>query len=220
MKWYRPSLSYRNSISCCSRVIRSALSSDRKRCSVCEPERRLRSLVCTMPRQLPGVTCTTFITRQRSFWCWMIMPTRSCVAGINMGWASLPSAAARRNSSRRLGGHHDEHRQAFGAGIPHRVVLAGRRTHQVARADVALLAADADASAAGQDVVELVTDRVPVPRLRLSGFETVHVAEEVRRVHQTDLLHLLGREGDQGRDVTEAFHGRSPYADGRTRASS
>src|SRR5207248_1733529 len=74
-----------NSISCCSNVTRSALSSERKRYSVCVPLRRLRSLVCTMPRQLPGVTCTTFITRQRSFWCWMIMPTRSCVAGINIG---------------------------------------------------------------------------------------------------------------------------------------
>src|SRR5439155_9591783 len=73
------------SISCCSNVTRSALSSERKRYSVCVPLRRLRSLVCTMPRQLPGVTCTTFITRQRSFWCWMIMPTRSCVAGINIG---------------------------------------------------------------------------------------------------------------------------------------
>src|SRR6266850_1049916 len=74
-----------NSISCCSNVTRSALSSERKRYSVCVPLRRLRSLVCTIPRQLPGVTCTTFITRQRSFWCWMIMPTRSCVAGINIG---------------------------------------------------------------------------------------------------------------------------------------
>src|SRR5215813_3639538 len=83
-------------ISCCSSVTRSALSSERKRYSVCVPERRLRSLVWTMPRQLPGVTWTTFITRQRSFWCWMIMPTRSCVAGINIG-RNPPGGATERD---------------------------------------------------------------------------------------------------------------------------
>src|SRR5262245_29241872 len=49
-----------------------------------------------MPRQLPGVTWTTFITRQRSFWCWMIMPTRSCVAGINIG-RNPPGGATERD---------------------------------------------------------------------------------------------------------------------------
>src|SRR5207249_4940848 len=48
-----------------------------------------------MPRQLPGVTWTTFITRQRSLWCWMIIPTRSCVAGISIGMGP-PGGAARR----------------------------------------------------------------------------------------------------------------------------
>src|SRR5437773_12375713 len=96
-----------NSISCCSNVTRSALSSERKRYSVCVPLRRLRSLVCTMPRQLPGVTCTTFITRQRSFWCWTIMPTRSCVAGINM--ERVPPGGLRNGRvlvPSRLGGRH------------------------------------------------------------------------------------------------------------------
>src|SRR5689334_5448453 len=71
-------------MSCCSSVTRSALSSERNRYSVCVPLRRLRSFVWTMPRQLPGVTWTTFITRQRSFWCCTIMPTRSCVAGMSI----------------------------------------------------------------------------------------------------------------------------------------
>src|SRR5215813_4821419 len=75
-------------MSCCSSVTRSGLSSERKRYSVCVPLRRLRSFVCTMPRQFPGVTWTTFITRQRSFWCVMIMLARSWVAGISIGGLS------------------------------------------------------------------------------------------------------------------------------------
>src|SRR2546426_1171304 len=85
-------------MSCCSRVTRSTLSSERKRYSVCVPLRRLRSFVCTMPRQFPGVTWTTFMTRQRSFWCWMIMPTRSCVAGINMETEKIAPERLRGNS--------------------------------------------------------------------------------------------------------------------------
>src|SRR5262249_44772306 len=36
-----------------------------------------------MPRQFPGVTWVTVMTRQSAFSCWMVMPARSCVAGIN-----------------------------------------------------------------------------------------------------------------------------------------
>src|SRR5581483_4773385 len=74
------------------------------------------------------------------------------------------------------------------------------------RADVALLVADADARRPGDDVVELVADRVPVPRLLLPRLEAVGVAEEVRRVDEADLLHLLRRERGERRDVTEPFH--------------
>src|SRR5207244_6379070 len=42
----------------------------------------LTSRVCTMPRQLPGVTCRTFVTRWGLPLCMMTMPTLSWVAAI------------------------------------------------------------------------------------------------------------------------------------------
>src|SRR5947207_2276793 len=155
-------------MSCCSRVTRSALSSERKRYSVCEPERRFRSFVCTMPRQLPGVTCTTFITRQRSFWCWTIMPTRSCVAGINIG-RDLPSRPHRRHRSRRLRRHHDEEDEPLRPRIPDSMIVARGRAHEVAGPDVALVVADTDPSRPRDDEVELVADGVAMSGLLLPG---------------------------------------------------
>src|SRR2546427_7442515 len=43
---------------------------------------------------------------------------------------------------------------------------------------------------------------------RSPGLEAVGVAEEVRRVDQADLLHLVGREGEQRGDVAEALQDR------------
>src|SRR5262245_11513675 len=61
---------------------RSSLSSERKRCSVLLPVSMLTRRVCTMPRQLPGVTWSTFVTRCGWPLCMMTMPTLSWVATI------------------------------------------------------------------------------------------------------------------------------------------
>src|SRR2546427_5853779 len=45
---------------------------------------------------------------------------------------------------------------------------------------------------------------------RSPGLQAVRVAEEVRRVDQADLLHLVGGEGEQRGDVAEALH-RASY---------
>src|SRR5213083_1948545 len=90
------------------------------------------------------------------------------------------------------------------------MLVARRGAHEVAGTDLALLGADADASRAGDDVVELVTHDVAVARLLLPGLEAVGVAEEVRRVDQADLLHLVGGEGEQRGDVAKALH-RASY---------
>jgi hypothetical protein len=77
------------------------------------------------------------------------------------------------------------------------VLLAGARTREVARGQLALLGADADARGAREHVVELVADRVPMARLLLSRLQAVGVAEEVRRVDEADLPELLGRERER-----------------------
>src|SRR5262245_25341537 len=105
-----------------------------------------------------------------------------------------------------LGRHDDEQHQPSRPGVPDRMLLARRRAHEVAGADVALFGADANASGAVEHVVELVPDRVSVARLLLAGLEAVRVAEEVRRVDEPDLLHLVRREGDQRGDVAKALH--------------
>src|SRR5689334_5164267 len=108
--------------------------------------------------------------------------------------------------SARLRRHHDEQREASGTRVADPVLLARRGAHEVAGGHGALLGADADPARALEHVVELVADRVAVAGLLLPGLEAVRVAEEVRRVDETDLLHLLRRERDEGWDVTEAFH--------------
>src|SRR5450432_4719090 len=60
-------------------------SGERKRCSNMAPVRRLRSLAWMKARRLPGVRCSTEKTECRSLLCLMIMPGRSCVAGIDIG---------------------------------------------------------------------------------------------------------------------------------------
>src|ERR1700758_5891471 len=60
-------------------------SGERKRCSNMAPVRRLRSLAWIKARRLPGVRCSTEKTECRSLLCLMIMPGRSCVAGIDIG---------------------------------------------------------------------------------------------------------------------------------------
>src|ERR1700758_4448358 len=59
-------------------------SGERKRCSNMAPVRRLRSLAWIKARRLPGVRCSTLKTECRSLLCLMIMPGRSCVAGIDI----------------------------------------------------------------------------------------------------------------------------------------
>src|SRR5262249_24734850 len=129
---------------------------------------------------------------------------------------SLRLATSRRRSigsqwsfARRSGGlrrHDDGQRQPPRPGVPDGMLLAGRRAHEVAGAHVALLGADADPSGAVEHVVELVADCVSVARLFLAGLEAVRVAEEVRRVDEPDLLHLVRAEGDQRGDMAEALH--------------
>src|SRR5882672_5249042 len=68
-----------------STVIFSIGSGERKRCSNMAPVRRLRSLAWMKARRLPGVRCSTLKTECRSLLCLMIMPGRSCVAGIDIG---------------------------------------------------------------------------------------------------------------------------------------
>src|SRR6185369_13734346 len=68
--------------------------------------------------------------------------------------------------------------------------------------------ADTNARGAREDVVELVADRMAVARLLLSRFETVRVAEEIRRVDEADLAELVRGERKPGCDVDEGFHGR------------
>src|SRR5690348_3236509 len=93
-------------------------------------------------------------------------------------------------SSGRLRRHHDEQREASGTRVADPVVLARGRADEVAGGHGAFLGADADPARALEHVIELVADRVPVAGLLLPGFEAVRVAEEVRRVDETDLLHL------------------------------
>src|SRR5438874_13366738 len=57
-------------------------SGERKRCSNIAPVRRLRSFAWMKARRLPGVRCSTLKTECRSLLCLMIMPGRSCVAGM------------------------------------------------------------------------------------------------------------------------------------------
>src|SRR5207253_6790125 len=57
-------------------------SGERKRCSNIAPVRRLRSFAWMNARRFPGVRCSTLKTECRSLLCLMIMPGRSCVAGI------------------------------------------------------------------------------------------------------------------------------------------
>src|SRR5262249_18834522 len=66
-----------------SRKARSTRSSERNRCSIIDPLRRLRSLVCTIPRQFPGVICCASKTRYSSLLCFIVMPFFICVAGIS-----------------------------------------------------------------------------------------------------------------------------------------
>src|SRR5437667_3150747 len=46
------------------------------------PVRKFRSLACINARRFPGVRCSTLKTECRSLLCLMIMPGRSCVAGM------------------------------------------------------------------------------------------------------------------------------------------
>src|SRR5919197_332005 len=57
-------------------------SSERNRLSIIDPVLRLRSLVCTMPRQLPGVTWWKLTTWCSSPLCRITIPFLICVAGI------------------------------------------------------------------------------------------------------------------------------------------
>src|SRR5262245_53227973 len=79
--------------------------------------------------------------------------------------------------------------------------------HEIARPHVALLRADAEPAGAGQDVVELVADRVAMSGLLLPGLEAVRVAEEARGIDEADLLHLLGGELEPVGDPDEVIHG-------------
>src|SRR5690242_5045367 len=67
-----------------STLIFSIGSGERKRCSNMAPVLKLRSLAWIKARKLPGVRCSTLNTECRSLLCLMIMPGRSCVAGIDM----------------------------------------------------------------------------------------------------------------------------------------
>src|SRR5215469_3714090 len=57
-------------------------SGERKRCSNIAPVRKLRSFAWIKARRLPGVRCSTLKTECRSLLCLIIMPGRSCVAGM------------------------------------------------------------------------------------------------------------------------------------------
>src|SRR5262245_41127144 len=82
-------------------LARSTLSSERNRCSVLEPVSMFTSRVCTMPRQLPGVTCRTFVTRCGLPLCMMTLPTLSWVAAFTLGASGLKgrSEGSRRRAS-------------------------------------------------------------------------------------------------------------------------
>src|SRR5580693_9036529 len=60
----------------------SMASAERKRCSNMAPDFKLRSLAWMKARRLPGVRCSTLKTVCNWSLCLMIMPGRSCVAGI------------------------------------------------------------------------------------------------------------------------------------------
>src|SRR5207237_8345923 len=116
----------------------------------------------------------------------------------------------------RLGGHDHQQRELLRPRVADRVLVARGRAREVARAHLPLVVAHADAPPAREDVVELVADGVTVSCLLLARLEAVGVAEEVRRVDQADLLHLLGRERQQRGHVAKAVH-RASYLE---RASS
>src|SRR5689334_4515835 len=80
MKWNVSPARYMYLSLCVSSSARSTLSSERKRCSVALPLTMSTSLVCTMPRQLPGVTCMTLETRYGLPLCRMTFPTLIWVA--------------------------------------------------------------------------------------------------------------------------------------------
>src|SRR5512135_2168638 len=83
------------SISRSSSEILSTRSSEEKRCSVCEPVRRLRILTCTKPRRLPGVRCVMVKIEYNSLLKLITMPGRNCVAEIIESY-SIPRDSGRR----------------------------------------------------------------------------------------------------------------------------
>src|SRR5690348_9716723 len=80
MKWNASPARYMYLRTCVSRSARSTLSSERNRCSVELPDTMSTSFVCTIPRQLPGVTCITLETRYGLPLCRMTFPTLIWVA--------------------------------------------------------------------------------------------------------------------------------------------
>src|SRR5690606_8167388 len=97
---------YRYWSSCVSSDAGSIWSAARKRCSKSWPVRRLRSLVCTIARRLPGVWWRNSTTRHGSPFMTTTVPRLICVAGIDIIGKLLPSSdrigtAARRRSAAR-----------------------------------------------------------------------------------------------------------------------
>src|SRR5436309_3370349 len=84
MKWCPDGSEYRYSIWWVSRMARSTFSVEPKRCSKLLPLFRLRMRTWTKPRQLPGVTWCTFMTRQTSFSKRMHMPARTWLTWIKV----------------------------------------------------------------------------------------------------------------------------------------
>src|SRR5262249_62375488 len=101
---------------------------------------------------------------------------------------------------------HHEKDQRPGSRVAPPVLLTGGGTGEVARTEFVLLVADADEAPAGDHVVELVADGMPVAGLLLARLEAVGVAEEAGRIHQPDLLHLACAEHEAIADVNEMVH--------------
>src|SRR3989442_12091842 len=107
----------------------------------------------------------------------------------------------RRGRSWRLRSHPAQQHEPLRPRVADRVLVARGRAREVAGTDLALLAPDADASGAGEHVVELVADGVAVARLLLPRLEAGPGAEEARRIDPAGPLHLFGGEGEQRGDV-------------------
>src|SRR3989442_15968318 len=97
----------------------------------------------------------------------------------------------RRGRSWRLRSHPAQQHEPLRPRVADRVLVARGRACEVARTHLALLAPDADASGAGEHVVELVADGVAGAPPPLPPPPAGPVAEEAPRVDPAALLPLV-----------------------------